>query len=138
MSSRVYSLRYDSGPTKRKEWEREPVFQDLMLYNKKKDILEPTKFLLEGKSETINNILKTTTAYPTYNHALKDIYLRAWAKERMVTLNAMFPDRMEAPQILKANMIFTELFESMNPLSGDKAEKEFKEAFQKKIQLEIK
>ncbi len=121
-----------------KEWEKEPKFQDLMLYDKEKDALEPTKDLLKGNSETIKNILKTTTAYPNYDSALKDIMLRAWAKEKLVEINSMFPEKLEGPNILKANIIFTELFEKMKPLESAGAEKKFKEAFEKKAQFEIK
>jgi type IV secretory pathway ATPase VirB11/archaellum biosynthesis ATPase len=121
-----------------KDWDQEPEFQDLMLYNKEKDSLEPTKELLNGKSEIINNVLKTTVAYKTYDDALNDIMLRAWAKERYVGFSSVFPERLEGKSVLKANMIFSSLFEKFNPLESAKAEKEFKAEFEKSLQMSIK
>ncbi|MEM0360835.1 MAG: type II/IV secretion system ATPase subunit [Candidatus Diapherotrites archaeon] len=121
-----------------KDWEKEPKFQDLMLYNKENDSLEPTKELLNGKSEIIKNILQTTLAYKSYDAAIKDIELRAWAKQKFVGLSSVFPERLEGASVLKANMIFADLFEQIEPLESPKAEKEFKEAFDRTIQLASK
>jgi len=121
-----------------KDWEKEPKFLDLMVYDRKKDALVPTKEFLEGKSQTIANILETTTAYNEYNDAIKDITLRAWAKEQFVKLNSMFPEKLEGPNTLKANLLFADLFERISPLSHPSAEELFKKRFLKKLQVLIR
>ncbi|MCX6801685.1 MAG: hypothetical protein NT067_01085 [Candidatus Diapherotrites archaeon] len=93
---------------------------------------------MNGKSVTIENILQTTTTYTGYEDILKDIYLRAWAKQKFVELTAMFPERLEGPNVLRVNKLFTEMFDKFKPLSGAKAEEEFKAEFEKEIKLTVK
>ncbi|MEM4268426.1 MAG: type II/IV secretion system ATPase subunit [Candidatus Woesearchaeota archaeon] len=112
-----------------KDWEDEPVFQDLLVYNPQKDILEPTATLLKGKSLVLNEIMSRSSGYRDYQSVLKDVQLRGWAKERHLAL-APSKDKLEAPYISKANILFSNLFDSHNPLESPTNEKRFREDYE--------
>lgn len=117
-----------------KDWEDKPKFQDLMIYNPKKDRLEPTNELLKGKSMIINEVLSRTRGYEDYDDALHDIMLRAWAKEEQVrVLGAENKELLEGSFNLKANVIMTQLFDEYNPLKDKDSEMRFKEEYTKKL-----
>ncbi|MCD6478876.1 MAG: type II/IV secretion system ATPase subunit [Candidatus Diapherotrites archaeon] len=121
-----------------KEWQDEPQFRELMVYDKKQDSLVPTKALLEGQSITIQNIMETSTEYDSFEKVWKDITLRAWAKERFVETLSIFKEKLEGPYTIKANKWFAELFESIKPLQSEEAENKFKEEFERRLQLLLK
>jgi len=116
-----------------KDWEDEPKFQDLLVYNPATDALEPTPALLNGQSLVLNTILKHTTGYKDYNHVFKDLLLRAWAKQTHVQLARDNTDLLEASYVFKANILFTNLFEELKPLDSERNEKLFKEEYSEKL-----
>lgn len=112
-----------------KEWEDEPVFQDLLVFNPQTGDLEPTDILLEGKSVTLQTILKNTTGYKGYEDVLKDLLLRGWAKDLIVRLADENTDLLEAEYVSEANILFTRLFNQFKPLADEKGENLFKQAY---------
>ncbi|MBW2990108.1 type II/IV secretion system ATPase subunit [Candidatus Woesearchaeota archaeon] len=112
-----------------KDWSDEPVFQDLLVYNPQKDVLEPTDFLLKGKSIMLNEILKRSKGYKNYNAVLKDLELRGWAKKLHLE-TAKNKEQLEAEHVLDANILFSKLFDQYNPLESAKNESIFKLAFE--------
>ena len=62
-----------------KDWQDEPKFQDLLVYDSKKDQLVPTKELLNGKSVLLKQIMERTSGYSGYKDLIRDIQLRGWA-----------------------------------------------------------
>ncbi|MBW2973656.1 Flp pilus assembly complex ATPase component TadA [Candidatus Woesearchaeota archaeon] len=115
-----------------KDWQDEPKFQDLMVYNPKKDELVPTKELLGGKSILLKQILERTRGYKGYKDIIRDIQLRGWAKELHIKL-AHDTEQLEAQYISRANILFAKLFEVVKPLESKKKEKEFMLKFQKHL-----
>jgi len=115
-----------------KDWQDEPKFQDLMIYDPKRDELRPTKELLNGKSILLKQIMERTRGYKGYKDIIRDIQLRGWAKEAHVKL-AQDDEQLEAPYIAKANILFAKLFEHIKPLESKKKEREFVLAFQKHL-----
>ena len=111
----------------RKDWENEPKFQDLLVYNPQKDILEPTSYLLDGKSVVINDILTRTRGYRDYNDAIKDISLRGWAKSMHMQIGG--EEELEAKYVSKLNMIFANLYEETNPVESKEHEEKFKKKY---------
>ncbi len=109
-----------------KHWEDEPVFQDLLLYDPASDSLQPTPYLLEGKSETIKSILLNTQGYQSYQDALADISLRGWVKALHVQLAEEHKEKLEASFVGRANTLFAHLFETMQPLKGPEEQEKFK------------
>lgn len=121
-----------------KDWEDSPKFQDLLVYDPKKDELVPTDALLKGKSAFINSILETTKGYATYARLLSDMKLRAWAKERAVAVFSADKKLLEAPATGELNFRYVQLFEKWNPLDSAENEKKFKDEFEKILQEKIK
>ncbi len=117
-----------------KEWEDQPVFQDLLVYNPQSDQLEPTAALLEGKSNTIQMILRNTQGYKGYNDVLRDIMLRGWAKDLQVKMAGDNEDMLEALVVSEANMLFTRLLDQIEPLKSLENEERFKEEFTRELQ----
>jgi type IV secretory pathway ATPase VirB11/archaellum biosynthesis ATPase len=119
-----------------KHWDDEPEFQDLLVYNPTKDILEPTEFLLKGKSLVLNEILRTSSGYKDYSAVLKDLQLRGWAKAKHLEF-ATTKDRLEAPYISRANILFSNLFEQCKPLDSAANEKLFRDEFEKQLKSSL-
>jgi type IV secretory pathway ATPase VirB11/archaellum biosynthesis ATPase len=116
-----------------KDWEDEPVFQDLMVYDPKRDTLVPTDVFMKGKSVVINEIIEHTQGYKDYNAALADIMLRAWAKQKYFDIMSEVPQKLEAEFVLKANTLYVDLFEKIKPLQGKANEDEFKKQFTERV-----
>jgi type IV secretory pathway ATPase VirB11/archaellum biosynthesis ATPase len=114
-----------------KDWENEPKFQDLLVYDPRKDELVPTKALLNGDCVLIKDIMAVSKGYKTYNDVLKDIQLRSWAKTTHFELGKSNKELLEAPYISKANILFTNLFEYYKPLESAKQENQFRQEFEK-------
>lgn len=112
----------------RKDWEHEPKFQDLLVYDPEKDELVPTDFLLKGKSVMIKEILARTRGYKSYQHVVKDIELRAWSK----TILVKYAEKaeLEAKYVLDTNIIFARLFAEILPLQSKANETKFKKKFE--------
>ena len=113
-----------------KHWQDEPEFQDLLMYSPTKDTLEPTDFLLKGKSLVLNEILKRSQGYKNYGAVLKDLELRGWSKKMHLEM-APTKDHLEAEYLSTANIIFANLFDQFDPLGSAAKEKKFKEEFVK-------
>lgn len=112
-----------------KDWEDQPQFQDLFLYNPAQDTLEPTEILLKGKSIILQNILKRTEGYNSYNDLLNDIMLRAWSKQIHIDLSEGNTDLLEAPYASRANSLFVKLESDIKPLTSKEKKEEFKDKF---------
>lgn len=117
-----------------KEWEDQPVFQELLVYNPQTDQLEPTAHLLEGRSVTIKMILKNTQGYKGYDDVLRDIALRGWAKDLLVKTAGEKDDLLEAPIVADANILFTKLMDQLEPLNSPENEDQFREEYRKQLQ----
>ncbi|HIH24556.1 TPA: type II/IV secretion system ATPase subunit [Candidatus Woesearchaeota archaeon] len=117
-----------------KEWEDQPVFQELLVYNPQTDQLEPTAHLLEGRSVTIKMILKNTQGYKGYDDVLRDIALRGWAKDLLVKTAGEKEDLLEAPIVADANILFTKLMDQLEPLNSPENEDLFRDEYRKQLQ----
>jgi type IV secretory pathway ATPase VirB11/archaellum biosynthesis ATPase len=120
-----------------KDWEDQPVFQDLLVYNPTTDQLEPTAFLLEGKSVTIQMIMRNTQGYKEYGDVLRDIRLRAWSKELLLALTEGNNDLIEAPVVADANLLFTRLMDSIDPIAHADKEAAFRESYERELRAII-
>jgi archaeal flagellar protein FlaI len=114
-----------------KDWEDEPKFQDLMVYDPKVDELVPTDFLLKGKSIVLKEILSKTKGYNDYDDLLKDIKLRAWTKE--LFLKIADKEELEAPYIAHGNLLFAKLFREIEPLKSKKNHDDFKKRYEEEL-----
>jgi type IV secretory pathway ATPase VirB11/archaellum biosynthesis ATPase len=101
-----------------KEWEDKPVFQDLFIYNPNTDTLEPTDFLLNGKSMTLKNIMERTQGYNDYSDVLRDIELRAWAKQVHVEISQK-KEQLEATYVSAQNNLFMRLLKEIKPMESE-------------------
>src|SRR3989338_1537104 len=117
-----------------KEWETEPVFQDLLVYNPKTDQLEPTKELLGGKSILIKHILEVTKGYRDYDNVMDDLKLRAWSKKKLIEELGKERNFLESESIVHCNIGFAQLFNELNPLENKENEEKFKQAYVKYLQ----
>ena len=121
-----------------KDWEDEPVFQDLLVYNPATDRLEPTADLLEGKSVTLKTILHNTQGYKDYDTVLRDISLRGWGKELLVQIAGKNKDGLEAPVVSDANTLYARLMEQYDPLKSEENEKKFRAEYTKQLQEAVR
>jgi archaeal flagellar protein FlaI len=112
-----------------KEWEDQPVFQDLLVYNPATDQLEPTEHLLQGRSVTLQMIMRNTQGYKGYDDVLRDIVLRGWAKEVIMRLAGPREEFLEAPIVADANLLFTRLMDSVDPIKSAENEARFREEY---------
>lgn len=117
----------------KKRWEDKPQFQDMFKYNPESDELEPTDYLLEGKSVIFNHILERAEGYHGYEDLLEDMYLRAWAKETMVKLSDGNIEKLEAKNVSKQNNLFMKLVKDIEPFESEENMEQFKQAYQQKL-----
>jgi archaeal flagellar protein FlaI len=116
-----------------KEWEDVPVFQDLFIYNPRTDDLEPTDFLLKGKSVTIKNILARTQGYKTYEDIIEDMNLRAWAKKVHVTVVGKNEHLLEAHGVSFQNNLYTRLLKELDPFASKENKKKFCDEYERQL-----
>jgi flagellar protein FlaI len=97
----------------RKDWKDDPLrehgFMDLLAYNPKTDLLEPTRELMEGESEVISSIAGRVKEWVGNFDAVWDnIKLRAKIKQTLVELSdkARRPDLLEADFVVRSNDMF--------------------------------
>jgi type IV secretory pathway ATPase VirB11/archaellum biosynthesis ATPase len=112
-----------------KDWEDEPKFQDLLVYDPQKDVLVPTKELLEGQSVLLKEIVSRAKGYPDYDSALRDIMLRGWVKQQQVEIMGKNKRLLEGDYNLKVNMIFAKMFDQYTPLEKPENEDKFRHEF---------
>jgi archaeal flagellar protein FlaI len=87
----------------RKHWEKDPLseggFVDLMKYNVKKDLLEPSDDLINGDSEIMKDIASNVKGWAGDWDAVWDnVILRQKIKEEIVS----FSEKMKVPEMLEA------------------------------------
>lgn len=88
----------------RKKWEQDPLteggFSDLMKYDSKDDMLQPSKDLLAGDSDVIKAIASTVREWAGNWEAVWDnILLRANVKQELVSV----AEKLKRPELLEAN-----------------------------------
>jgi len=100
----------------RKFWTEDPIlekgFADLMTYNAKTDMIEPTSTLLEGESEIIKAIGGRVKEWAgNWDNIWGNIELRTKIKQAIVDTakKTNDPDMMEAPFVVKSNDEFHKL-----------------------------
>jgi type IV secretory pathway ATPase VirB11/archaellum biosynthesis ATPase len=100
----------------RKFWTEDPIlekgFADLMTYDAKTDMIEPTSALLEGESEIIKAIGGRVKEWAgNWDNIWGNIELRAKIKQAIVDTakKTNDPDMMEAPFVVKSNDEFHKL-----------------------------
>jgi type IV secretory pathway ATPase VirB11/archaellum biosynthesis ATPase len=116
-----------------KEWEDEPKFQDLLVYDPATDQLEPTPELLGGKSVVLRTILSTTQGYKGYDDVLRDIKLRGWAKQTLLDIAGDRAEFLEAPTVAEANTLFVRLMDSLDPIKNEQQERRFRAQFEQEL-----
>jgi len=116
-----------------KDWEEKPEFQDLLVYNPDTDQLEPTPALLEGKSVVLKLIMKNTQGYKDYNDLLRDLALRGWAKEALLAMAGGHDELLEAPVVADANILFTRLMDTIDPIKSAENEQRFREEYLRQL-----
>ncbi|HDR53454.1 MAG TPA: hypothetical protein ENN60_02155 [archaeon] len=94
----------------RKHWEDDPLrengFVQLMKYNAKRDLLEPTSVLMDGESEIINSIAGRVREWAgDFEEVWKNIELRARLKQRLVEVATATSrnELLEADFVVQAN-----------------------------------
>ncbi len=105
----------------RKHWEQDPLiekaFVDLMKYNPKKDLLEPTEDLMNGDSDILKNIAGNVKAWVGDWDAVWDnVMLRTKIKETLVdrAKKANMIDLLEAKFVVRSNDMFHKISDSVN------------------------
>jgi len=109
----------------RKHWQEDPLkeagFMDLMRYDVKKDILEPTSDLKNGESDVIKAVAANVKEWVGNWDAVWDnIMLRAKIKEALVEYanKANMLDLLEADFVVRSNDMFHILSEKIREESG--------------------
>ncbi|HIJ05225.1 MAG: hypothetical protein QT08_C0014G0046 [archaeon GW2011_AR17] len=129
----------------RKEWEEDPVaergFVDLMRYNAKKDILEPTPELMNGESEILKGIGANVREWVGNWDAIWDnIVLRADLKKMLVDYSdkTKMPELLEAEFSLQGNDMFHRITESVQSEVGSGDTKRIKFEWEEWLKREIR
>lgn len=109
----------------RKHWEEDPVaergFVNLMEYNAKKDILEPTPGLVEGESEVLKSIAgKVKDWAGNWDRVYENIVLRSDIIKMIVDYSKKFnrPDLLEADFVIPASDMFHRITEKVTDELG--------------------
>jgi len=97
----------------RKHWQEDPLaeggFMDLMKYNAKKDILEPSDDIITGNSDVLKSVAGNIKEFAgNWDAVWENITLRAKIKETLVQASAKLnnPHILEADFVIKANDMF--------------------------------
>ncbi len=108
-----------------KDWSKDPLkekgFVQLMVYNSKKDSLEPTETLLNGESLIVNEIANRVKDWRDNWEAVWDnILLRAKVKEALVDYSRKTsnPEILEAKFVTDANDLFHIISETVKEEYG--------------------
>jgi len=109
----------------RKHWENDPLlekgFIDLMKYNAKTDLLEPTDALINGESEIIKTVAGNIKEFAgNWEAVWNNIMLRTKTKELLVNAEARTKreELLEAPFVIKANDAFHLISERVKQEAG--------------------
>ncbi len=126
----------------RKHWEDDPVrekgFENLMEYNSKKDILEPSRNLMEGESEVLKSIGSRVKEWiGDWDRIWDNIQLRADIKSMIVKYSDADPSILEANSVVSSNDKFHMIFEQLSKETGypesDRVKADFEEWLKAKI-----
>ncbi len=106
-----------------KEWTDDPLaekaFIDLMVYNPKTDMLEPTETLLKGKSVVLKSIASKIPEWTDNWDAVWDnIQLRAKIKDKIVEIAKDDPEKLEAEFTIKCNDNFHKISQAVLERDG--------------------
>ena len=109
----------------RKHWEKEPIrekgFVDLMKYNSKTDMLEPTQDLINGDSEIIKDIAGNVKEWVgNWQAVWENILLRAKIKETLVNYAIKLNQNeiLEAKFVVESNDMFHRISDSIREELG--------------------
>jgi archaeal flagellar protein FlaI len=128
----------------RKNWDNDPLmeggFVDLMRYNPKTDLLEPTDEILNGDSDVLKTIAGNVKDYAgDWDAVWNNILLRAKIKEKIANVAIEYSDNemLEAPFVIKCNDAFHNISEKItsekNELDNELIYKEWETWFNKEI-----
>ncbi len=108
-----------------KDWDHDPRkekgFQPLMVYNAKKDMLEPTEYLLNGESFVLNEIANKVREWKDdWSAVWSNIMLRTKIKKTIVEYARQhnLPDLLEAEFVVPANDMFHIISEEVSKEYG--------------------
>ncbi len=107
----------------RKQWTEDPLaehaFVDLMVYNPKTDMLEPTDALIQGESEIIKAIAGRIREWAgDWDAVWNNINLRMKVKQVIVDAGKTNPSLMEAKFVIAANDEFHKITELIRKETG--------------------
>ena len=109
----------------RKHWEKDPIrekgFVDLMKYNSKTDMLEPTQDLINGDSEIIKDIAGNVKEWVgNWQAVWENILLRAKIKETLVNYAIKLNQNeiLEAKFVVESNDMFHRISDSIREELG--------------------
>lgn len=115
-----------------KDWEDEPKFQSLFVYDPKTDELKATDILLKGKSLLLNEFLKNSNVYKTYDDVLKDMFIRRRAKE-IILNNIQDNKQLEAEFTKKLFTNFLKKYSKIKSFSDQKKIDDIFVSFEKEV-----
>jgi type IV secretory pathway ATPase VirB11/archaellum biosynthesis ATPase len=129
----------------RKSWQEDPMlengFVDLMKYEPKTDMLEPTDALLDGDSDVLKAVAANVPDFAGDWDALyNNILLRADMKEYIVKRSEELGDKemLEAPFVIKCNDRFHLLSEDVKNEKGVLDPEEIKRRWMNWVERELK
>lgn len=109
----------------RKTWENDPLiengFVDLMKYNPKTDLLEPTPEVINGESDVLKAIAGNIKEFAgNWDAVWENILLRAKIKEKItkMAIELNDDDMLEAPFVIRCNDLFHNLSEKVAVKKG--------------------
>ncbi len=129
----------------RKHWTQDPLreqgFVDLMKYNPYKDIMEPTKELLEGESEIVKSIASNVKEWiGNWDRVLANIKLRGDIIKMIHDYHEKTGKQeiLEADFVTRSNDVFHRIFEKLQEETGYPEPKDVKTEFEKWLRQKIK
>lgn len=127
----------------RKHWEEDPLrekgFVDLMKYNSKTDMLEPTEELLSGDSEVVKSIAGTVKEWAgDWEAVWENIKLREQVKKELINASAKIPELLEAEFTVVANDEFHRVTEQVREEIGYAEPKEVLKEWKKWLTKTVK
>jgi flagellar protein FlaI len=129
----------------RKHWENDPLmengFVDLMKYDGKKDVLEPTNDLINGEIEVLKNVAGNVKEWAgNWNAVWDNILLRAKTKETLVNYANTLknPAMLEAPFVIRSNDEFHMICDKIKTEVGTLDSKRIYAGWQDWLRREIK
>jgi hypothetical protein len=130
----------------RKNWQKDPLleggFVDLMKYNAKTDMLEPTPELINGDSEILKAIAGNIPDFAgDWDSVWNNILLRTKLKEYQLkrSIEEKDPDMLEAPFTILCNDFFhkisSKVKESTGKMDNDEIFRQWSDWFEYQVKL---